>query len=160
MILSGIPCIMGKEEFFASTVYYPPVPEKTGNMAMEARLVSLQELNELYLPTEMSLQIYYKLYSAMQRSMEKKVNTVLCNQQRANNDRSIHEGNLSGIIGGVDSLTVIGPSGIGKSDAIAKAVQAMGGDTVMECPVLPNTRRVHSCYRLKSLLQGFSSCAD
>lgn len=149
---------MGKEEFFASTVYYPPVPEKPGNMAMEARFASLQELNELYLPTEMSLQIYYKLYSAMQRSMEKKANTVLCNQQRANNYKSMQGAGLSGIIGGVDSFSVIGPSGIGKSNAIAKAVQAMGGDAVMENvhpfqKILPclNVQCPHDC-SVKGLL--------
>ena len=95
------------------------------------RLMKLSEIYNIYLPTEMSLEIYSKLYLAMLRSLQKK-NSKLATQQRISNFRGMQTNCYSGIIGGADSFTIIGSSGIGKSSAIARAISLITEDKIIE----------------------------
>ena len=53
-------------------------------------------------------------------------------KQRYENARIVRGSNGSGILGGTDSFTVIGISGLGKSAAICKAVELLEGNCVVE----------------------------
>ena len=90
------------------------------------RLMALNDIYSIYLPSVMSEEIYSKIYLAMLRSLQKKEGKLAV-QQRNENGRRIRNINgadhgYQGIIGGSDSFTIIGTSGIGKSSAISRAV--------------------------------------
>ena len=62
----------------------------------------------------------------------KKKQTHIAMKQRYENARIVRGSNGSGILGGTDSFTVIGISGLGKSAAICKAVELLEGNCVVE----------------------------
>ena len=115
------------------------LPDYAENITLESQAVRLMALNNLhsfYLPSDMSVEIYTKLYLAMVRSMQKKESRLATLQRNANsrNIRACAKGeepSFGGIIGGSDSFSIIGCSGIGKSTAIAKAIALFGGEKVI-----------------------------
>lgn len=110
------------------------------------RLMELNDIYSIYLPSVMSEEIYSKIYLAMLRSLQKKEGKLAV-QQRNENGRRIRNINGSehgyqGIIGGSDSFTIIGTSGIGKSSAISRAVSIASENRVIEleepfCKIIP-----------------------
>ena len=95
------------------------------------RLTALSDLYRIYLPSPMSSEIYTKLYLAMLRSLQKK-GTKLAIQQSYQNARARKGLEFEGIIGGSDSFTIIGTSGIGKSSAISRAVSVISASGIIE----------------------------
>ena len=95
------------------------------------RLMALSELYRIYVPSQMSLEIYSKLYLALLRSLQKK-GTKLAVQQQNQNFRAIMQQEYSGIMGGSDSFTIIGASGIGKSSAISRAITLITENRIVE----------------------------
>lgn len=88
------------------------------------RLTALSDLYGLYIPSKMSTEIYSKLYLALLRSLQKKGTKEAVRQYYANHEY-MNGASSNGIIGGSDSFTIIGESGIGKSSAIARAVELL-----------------------------------
>ncbi|MBQ7065289.1 MAG: ATP-binding protein [Lachnospiraceae bacterium] len=125
----------------------PSYEESIRTESQAVRLMELNKINSFYLPSDMSVEIYTKLYLAMVRSMQKKESKLVIQQRNINgkNMRACANGfepSFGGIIAGTDSFSVIGNSGIGKSSAISKAVQLMGGEDVIEmdnpyCKLIP-----------------------
>ena len=105
------------------------------------RLIALSELYNIYIPSRMSEEIYSKLYLALLRSLNKK-NTINAVRQANENYKAVHQKSYQGIIGGSDSFTIIGCSGIGKSSAISRAVDLITDKSFVEfnntkiCPVV------------------------
>ena len=95
------------------------------------RLMALSDLYRVYVPSQMSLEIYSKLYLALMRSLQKK-GSVLMIQQQNQNFKAIMQQEYSGIMGGSDSFTIIGASGIGKSSAISRAITLITENQVIE----------------------------
>lgn len=79
----------------------------------------------------MSLEIYSKLYLALLRSIQKK-STKLAIKQRYENYKAIQQNSYGGILGGSDSFTIIGTSGIGKSTAISRAISLITENQIIE----------------------------
>ena len=79
----------------------------------------------------MSTEIYSKLYLALLRSVQKK-GTKLAVQQQCQNYRAIMKQESSGVMGGSDSFTIIGSSGIGKSSAISRAITLITENQIIE----------------------------
>ena len=109
------------------------------------RLIALNDLYNIYLPNEMSLEIYSKIYLATLRSLSKKV-TRLATMQRNENGKYLtlqqkQSIDFQGIIGGADCFTIIGASGIGKSSAISRSIQLVSNGMIeLEnpyCKVMP-----------------------
>lgn len=110
------------------------------------RLMALNDIYNVYIPSVMSEEIYSKIYLAMLRSLQKKGSRVAI-QQRNENGKRIRDTSGSaygyqGIIGGSDSFTIIGSSGIGKSSAISRAISLATENRVIEiekpfCKILP-----------------------
>ena len=110
------------------------------------RLMALNELYNIYLPSVMSEEIYSKIYLAMLRSLQKKEGKLAV-QQRNENGKRIRDAERTGfgyqgIIGGSDSFTIIGSSGIGKSSAISRAISIATENRVIEmeepfCKIIP-----------------------
>ena len=88
------------------------------------RLVALSDLYKIYLPSHMSMEIYIKLYLALIRSMQKKFSKTAI-RQRNENHKAITHRDYNGILGGSDSFTIIGTSGIGKSSAINRSIELL-----------------------------------
>ena len=105
------------------------------------RLIALSELYNIYIPSRMSEEIYSKLYLALLRSLNKK-DTINAVRQANENYKAVHQKSYQGIIGGSDSFTIIGCSGIGKSSAISRAVALITDKSFVEfnntkiCPVV------------------------
>lgn len=95
------------------------------------RLIALSDLYKVYVPNQMSKEIYCKLYLALLRSLQKK-QSKLAIQQYMENYKAVKQQDYNGIIGGSDSFTVIGESGIGKSSAISRAVQLLTKEDVIK----------------------------
>ncbi len=105
------------------------------------RLMALSDLYRIYVPSQMSLEIYSKLYLALLRSLQKK-GTKLAVQQQYQNFKAIKQQDYTGIIGGSDSFTIIGTSGIGKSSAISRAITLITENKILElenpyCKIIP-----------------------
>lgn len=110
------------------------LPDYTENIRNENEAVRLIELSELYtvfIPNQMSKEIYSKLYLALLRSLQKK-ETQLAVQQLNENAKAVRGKEYSSILGGADSFTIIGASGIGKTSAISRAIDLMAGNEIIE----------------------------
>ena len=102
------------------------------------RLLKLSDIYNIYIPSQMSAEIYSKLYLGIIRSMQKKGNKLAVQQfnstykimQNINNKTDNQQ--YEGIIGGSDSFTIIGASGIGKTSAISRALNLIEADHVIE----------------------------
>ena len=95
------------------------------------RLVALSDVYKIYLPSSMSTEIYSKLYLALIRSMQKKISKAAI-QQRNENHKAITHQDYNGILGGSDSFTIIGTSGIGKSSAINRSIELLCENGIIE----------------------------
>ncbi len=124
------PMLAGTELLYTLEVL-PDYDESIRDLDAATRLMALSDLYKLYLPSQMSVEIYSKLYLALLHSLQKK-QTSLAIQQQKQNYRAIRQQTYSGIIGGSDSFTIIGASGIGKSTAISRAISLITGNKVIE----------------------------
>lgn len=107
--------------------YAPDIQEKS---SME-RLIALSDIYNVYIPSQMSVEIYHKLYMGLLRALQKK-ETIQAVCQGYENEKCIRSGQYRGIIGGSDSFTVIGTSGIGKSSAVFQAINLITTKKVLE----------------------------
>lgn len=109
----------------------PAYSENIVNENQAVRLMALSELYNLYIPSQMSIEIYSKLYLALIRSLQKK-GTKLAIKQQNENFMAIRSREYTGIMGGSDSFTIIGASGIGKSSAISRAITLITANQVIQ----------------------------
>lgn len=126
-----IPPMLAGTELLSALEVLPDYDESIRDLDAATRLMALSDLYKLYLPSQMSVEIYSKLYLALLRSLQKK-QTSLAIQQQTQNYRAIRQQSYSGIIGGSDSFTIIGASGIGKSTAISRSISLITGNSVIE----------------------------
>lgn len=99
----------------------PPYNDNIRSAPKAERLLALNNIFDVYYPSVMATEIYSKLYLAYIRARQKK-NTLTAIRQGYEN-RKVAKGQFyKGIIGGCDSFTIIGASGIGKSTAISRAI--------------------------------------
>ena len=109
------------------------LPEYNASICMKPpaqRLTALSDLYRMYLPSPMSLEIYSKLYLALLRSLQKK-GTREAVRQKYENQKAVKQQASTGIIGGSDSFTIIGMSGIGKSAAIGRALNLITDNRII-----------------------------
>lgn len=138
-VIKELPDILsGKELEKAMSIIpkYDKQIQEDGSMA--ERLLKLSDLYNIYVPSQMSTEIYSKLYLGIIRSMQKKGNKLAVQQfnstYRTMQNIKNKTGNqqYDGIIGGADSFTIIGASGIGKSSAISRALNLIDANHVIE----------------------------
>jgi len=125
-----IPKMLAGEELKQKLTYLPEYSNKINEEDDATRLCALSDLYDIYIPSKMSVEIYNKLYLAMIRSIQKKT-IVQGNQQRNLNYKVIVGAMSQGIMGGSDSFSIVGDSGIGKSTTIFKAITLMQGECVI-----------------------------
>ena len=109
----------------------PEYDETIRDKSSTERLMALSTLYDIYIPSEMSVEIYSKLYLALVRSLQKK-GTQVAVQQSYQNHNTIMRRESRGIIGGSDSFSIVGCSGIGKSSAINRAISIITENRMIE----------------------------
>ena len=130
-IINVLPRMKSGDDLTTALEVLPKYNSEICNSDASVRLMALSDLYKVYIPSQMSLEIYSKLYLALLRSMQKK-GTKLAVQQQNQNYRAIMQQEYGGIMGGSDSFTIIGTSGIGKSSAISRAINLITENRVIE----------------------------
>lgn len=135
-----LPDFYNKAEFMKESERFPEYKNEQRLLNMQNRLLLLDSIYDVYVPTEMSYEVYSKIYVALSRSLNKKF-TKDAVRQRYENHRRIKRDNSNGLIGGGDSILITGTAGIGKSSAIDNAVRLLTDriietDTTKIIPVL------------------------
>lgn len=130
-LIRQMPEMLSGQELYEKLADIPAYSEEIRGKSQTERLIELSTLYEIYLPSEMSIEIYSKLYLALLRSLQKKgTNTAV--QQSYQNHNAIMRRENRGIIGGSDSFSIVGCSGIGKSSAINRAISIITQDKMIE----------------------------
>ena len=130
-LIRQMPEMLSGQELYEKLADIPAYSEEIRGKSQTERLIELSTLYEIYLPSEMSIEIYSKLYLALLRSLQKKgTNTAV--QQSYQNHSAIMRRENRGIIGGSDSFSIVGCSGIGKSSAINRAISIITQDRMIE----------------------------
>lgn len=130
-LLDKIPPMLSGEELYNRLTDLPEYDRSIQTKNQTERILSLSTLYNIYLPSEMSIEIYSKLYLALVRSLQKKY-TKAAIQQSYQNHNSIIGRESRGIIGGSDSFSIIGRSGIGKTSAINRAISIVSNHQIIE----------------------------
>lgn len=140
-VVNILPPIKSGDELVSALEVLPEYDSSINTADVSVRLVALSDLYRIYVPSPMSLEIYSKLYLSLLRSLQMK-GTKLAVQQRYENNKAIQQKSYSGILGGADSYTIIGTSGIGKSSAINRAISLITENRMIEvdtpyCKIIP-----------------------
>lgn len=126
-----MPPMLSGDALVSALEVLPPYHETIREQDAATRLMALSDLYQIYIPSQMSVEIYSKLYLALLRSLQKK-GTKTAIEQRNQNYRAIRQLDYNGIIGGSDSFTIIGTSGIGKSSAINRAIDLISATGIIQ----------------------------
>nr|WP_317361497.1 AAA family ATPase [uncultured Blautia sp.] len=129
--IKELPEMKSGEELIEELSIFPDYNDSIRQESQTVRLMRLSDLYRLYVPSNMSTEIYAKLYLALLRSLQKKGTQAAIRQKYQNYNR-IQNQEYRGIIGGSDSFTIIGTSGIGKSSAISRAIELITENRVIE----------------------------
>ena len=117
-IISIMPKMLTGEELDKALVILPEYENSIREKSVPERLVALQDIYKIYVPSAMTREIYTKMYLSLLRSLQKK-RSILATRQFSENSRMIRNQSYESIIGGSDSFTIIGESGIGKRSAVS-----------------------------------------
>lgn len=130
-IINKLPKMLSGNELITAMKILPEYDERIVQENQAIRLMALNDIYNIYVPSAMSIEIYNKLYLALLRSLQKK-DTRIAIKQRYENHKAIKAEAYEGIIGGSDSFTIIGCSGIGKSSAISRAITLLTENRMIE----------------------------
>ena len=130
-IIHILPSMKSGDNLLSSMEVLPEYDDMIRTADVPVRLMALSDLYRIYVPSQMSLEIYSKMYLALLRSLQKK-GTKLAVQQKNQNYKAMLQQEYSGIMGGSDSFTIIGASGIGKSSAISRAITLITENRMIE----------------------------
>lgn len=140
-LIMHIPEMKQGEELISALSVLPEYHDNVRNENQAVRMMELSAIQRIYVPSEMSIEIYSKMYLALERSLQKK-STNIAIKQRYENYKAIQQQSYNGILGGSDSFTIIGTSGIGKSSAISRAISVIAENRIIETknlctPIIP-----------------------
>lgn len=130
-ILKLMPEMKAGNMLISALSVLPDYDENIRSQNEAVRLIALSDLYRIYIPSPMTTEIYSKLYLALLRSLQKKMTKTAVIQQNQNH-RAIQQQEYTGIMGGSDSFTIIGDSGIGKSSAISRSLSLLQADGIIE----------------------------
>lgn len=130
-LLRSLPKMKAGQDLIAEMTVLPEYSSSICTEHEAVRLIALSDIYKIYLPSQMSVEIYSKLYLALLRSLQKKCSKAAVHQQREN-FKAIRQHEYNGILGGSDSFTIIGTSGIGKSSAINRAIDLITAGGIIE----------------------------
>ena len=126
-----LPQMIPLEELDVALAFYPDYDESIRTHPASERLLALNSLYGVFYPFRMSKEIYSRLYLCYAHSMQKKRTREATKQSYNNHSASFSDG----IIGSADCLSIISEGGVGKSRAIGRAIELIGGQLVeLHCP--------------------------
>lgn len=128
---SKLPMLLSGTKLKESMIDLPEYLESIRVEDAGTRLMKLSDIYKIYYPSKMSMEIYMRLYLALLMSLKKK-NTMLSVKQQKENSLGMKTKEYRGIIGGGDSSSIIGISGVGKSSAIARSIELITGNRLIE----------------------------
>lgn len=137
-IINQLPQMAMGEEINSQLSILPTYNDNIRKEDTTIRLMALSDLYNIYIPSAMSTEIYCKLYLALIHSLKKK-SGITAIHQRNENYKLMQKQPYNSIIGGSDSFSIIGCSGIGKSTAIIRAIDLIGANGIIELKE-PNTK--------------------
>lgn len=108
----------------------PEYEESICNESAAIRLMKLENIYNIYIPSKMSCEIYNKLYMSIIHSLVKKDSKIAIKQGYENHKQK-NKSVGHGLIGGSDSFTITGISGIGKSAAIQRAIESITDNKII-----------------------------
>ena len=129
-IVSLLPKMLSGEELFSALSVMPNYNDSICTQSQAERLIALSDLYGFYIPSPMTTEIYSKLYLALLRSLQKKMTRTTVVQQNQN-FIGLQKNSYNGIIGGADSFSIIGTSGIGKSSAINRSIDLLNANGII-----------------------------
>ena len=144
-LLQYIPPMLSGKELDDRLSVFPTYNKSITTKSVTERLITLQDIYQIFIPSAMSREIYTKLYLALLRSLQKK-KSILAVRQANENSKMVRQKSYESIIGGSDSFTIIGPSGIGKSSAVSRVVNILTEKAVLE---LSNTKII-ACLQVQT----------
>ena len=130
-LVRKLPPMLSGSELEQALTILPDYAPGIINENAAVRLIALSDMYKVFVPTQLSKEIYAKMYLSLLRSLQKK-ESKLAVRQYSENHKGIRQQEYSGIIGGSDSFTIIGASGIGKSSSITRAVQLLTTEEIIE----------------------------
>lgn len=98
-----LPKMLTGQELMEALTVLPEYDSVIVNADGPARLMALTDLYRIYVPGQMSVEIYSKLYIALMRSLQKK-GTKLAVLQQLENRKAIQGMEYRGLVGGVRQL--------------------------------------------------------
>lgn len=116
--------ILTGEELRKQLTVLPAYDPTIRHASAGVRLAALDDIYQVFVPTAMSIEIYTRICLVIRSSMKKKTGKTVITQRYANH-RLIMGGSYQGIVGGSDSITIVGTPGIGKSASIARAIDVI-----------------------------------
>ncbi len=130
-IVEVMPPMLNGDKLTEALQIYPEYDVDISTRPATERLIALQDIYNIYVPSAMSREIYSKLYLSLLRSLQKK-QTIMATRQHSENARIIRQKSFESIVGGADSYTIIGGSGIGKSSAVSRAISILMKEPILE----------------------------
>ena len=130
-LIKKMPPMLSGSELEQALTILPEYDPAIVNENDAIRLIALTDIYKVFVSNQMSREIYSKLYLALLRSLQKKESKLRV-KQTLENHRAILQQEYSGILGGSDSFTIIGASGIGKSSSISRVVQLVTKTPIIE----------------------------
>jgi len=130
-LMKNLPPMLAGDALMNAMIILPEYNEEIRQASDAVRLIALSDIYQVYVPSQMSQEIYSKLYLALLRSLQKKT-TITAVKQKNENFKAIKQQEYSGILGGSDSFTIIGTSGIGKSTSISRAIGLICENRIIE----------------------------
>jgi hypothetical protein len=144
-ILKCMPKMLSGKELDEKLAILPTYNKSIIEKSTTERLIAMQDIYQIFIPNAMSREIYIKLYLALLRSLRKK-HSILAVRQSNENSKMIRREFFESIIGGSDSFSIIGPSGIGKTSAISRAINLLAEKTVLEF----SNGKIISCLQIQT----------
>ncbi len=123
-VLKIMPKMLMGEELDAALRVLPAYDPYMREQGKVERLMGLESLYHVFIPSQMSREIYSKLYLSMLHSLQKK-SGILAVQQSYENRKAIRQQSFNSILGGSEAWTIIGDSGIGKSASVSRGLNLL-----------------------------------
>ena len=144
-IISIMQKMLTGEELDKALEILPEYDDSVREKDVPERLVALQDIYRIFIPSAMSREIYSKMYLSLLRSLQKK-QSILAVRQYSENSKMIRQKSYESIIGGSDSFTIIGESGIGKSSSVSRVINVLLDSPVIEI----NNANVIPCLQVQA----------
>lgn len=144
-VLKYLPQMLTGKELDNSLAIFPKYDSTIRERSIPERLVALQDIYKIYVPSKMTREIYTKMYLSLLRSLHKK-QSILAIRQFGENSRMIRNQSYESIIGGSDSFTIIGESGIGKSSAVSRVINVLANTPIIEI----NNTKIIPCLQVQA----------